>query len=173
MEDLRGSGVAVAVIDSGVTRSRASPTSIPAATTSTRSANGLVDCDGHGTAVAGIIAGQPGPDGFFGVAPRGLTGIDPAEASAQWSPKLPAGGGDPRRDQDRRRCRHLGRAVRHAADIPLVRVINISLIDCIAQYKQVDQVALGAALRYAAIDKDIVVVAAAGNTGRTTAKATP
>ena len=67
----------------------------------------------------------------------------------------------------------LARAVRHAADIPGVRVINISLIDCIPVYKQVDQAALGAALRYAAIDKDIVVVAAAGNTGESNCGSNP
>ncbi|OOK65319.1 subtilase family protein [Mycobacterium kansasii] len=67
----------------------------------------------------------------------------------------------------------LARAVRHAADIPGVRVINLSLIDCFPVYKQVDQAALGAALRYAAIDKDIVVVAAAGNTGESNCTSNP
>ena len=67
----------------------------------------------------------------------------------------------------------LARAVRHAADMPGVRVINISLINCIPSYKQVDQAALGAALRYAAIDKDIVVVAAAGNTGESNCESNP
>ena len=67
----------------------------------------------------------------------------------------------------------MARAVRHAADLPGVRVINISLIDCIPVYKQVDQAALGAALRYATIDKDIVVVAAAGNTGESNCNSNP
>jgi membrane-anchored mycosin MYCP len=34
-----------------------------------RSTDGLTDCDGHGTLVAGLIAGQPGDDGLSGVAP--------------------------------------------------------------------------------------------------------
>ena len=95
------------------------------------------------------------------------------QSSAQWAPKLPAGGGDPQQIKTAGDVATLARAVRHAADIPFVRVINISLIDCIAQYKQVDQAALGAALRYAAIDKDIVVVAAAGNTGENNCESNP
>lgn len=58
----------------------------------------------------------------------------------------------------------LARAIRHAADIPGVRVINISVTDCIPVYKDVNQSALGAALHYASEEKDILVVAAAGNT---------
>ena len=122
--------------------------------------------------MAGIIAGQPGPDGFSGVAPEASL-VSIRQSSAQWAPKLPAGGGDPQQIKTAGDVATLARAVRHAADIPFVRVINISLIDCIAQYKQVDQAALGAALRYATIDKDIVVVAAAGNTGESNCESNP
>jgi len=65
----RGRGVAVAVIDSGVTPQPRLPNLNPGGDYIDPPANGLVDCDGHGTAVAGIIAGQPGPDGFSVVAP--------------------------------------------------------------------------------------------------------
>ena len=44
--------------------------------------DGLTDCDGHGTLVAGLIAGQPGPDGFSGVAPGGAAHLDPADLGA-------------------------------------------------------------------------------------------
>ena len=59
----------------------------------------------------------------------------------------------------------LAKAIRHAADLPGVRVINVSLASCINAAAPVNQDALGAAVRYAAVDKDIVIVAAAGNQG--------
>ncbi len=167
----RGRGVVVAVIDSGVTPQPRLPNLTPGGDYIDPPAGGLVDCDGHGTAVAGLIAGQPGPDGFAGVAPEAAL-VSIRQSSAQWSPKAPSGQ-DPQQAKTAGDVATLARAVRHAADIPGVRVINISLIDCIPVYKQVDQAALGAALRYAAIDKDIVVVAAAGNTGESNCSSNP
>lgn len=56
----------------------------------------------------------------------------------------------------------LARAVVRAADLG-ARVINISVVSCLPATKTVDQTELGAALRYAAREKDAVIVAAAGN----------
>jgi membrane-anchored mycosin MYCP len=167
----RGRGVAVAVIDSGVTPQPRLPNLNPGGDYIDPSANGLVDCDGHGTAVAGIIAAQPGPDGFSGVAPEASI-VSIRQSSAQWAPKIPSGG-DPQEVKTAGDVATLARAIRHAADMPFVRVINISIVNCIAEYKQVDQTALGAAVRYAAIDKDIVVVTAAGNNGESNCQSNP
>ena len=60
----------------------------------------------------------------------------------------------------------LGRAIVHAADLG-ARVIDISTITCLPADRTIDQAALGAAIRYAAVDKDAVIVAAAGNSGPT------
>ena len=167
----RGRGVVVAVIDSGVTPQPRLPNLTPGGDYIDPPAGGLVDCDGHGTAVAGLIAGQQGPDGFAGVASEAAI-VSIRQSSAQWSPKTPSGQ-DAQQTKTAGDVATLARAVRHAADIPGVRVINISLIDCIPIYKQVDQAALGASLRYAAIDKDVVVVAAAGNNNENNCTSNP
>jgi membrane-anchored mycosin MYCP len=60
----------------------------------------------------------------------------------------------------------LAKAIRHAADLG-VKVINVSVASCINAAKPVNQDALGAAIRYAAVDKDVLIVAAAGNRGET------
>lgn len=59
----------------------------------------------------------------------------------------------------------LARAIVHAADLG-ARVINISAITCLPADRPVDQAALGAAIRYAAVEKDVVIVAAAATAGR-------
>src|SRR5690348_18478417 len=65
----RGAGQTVAVIDTGVEPGPRLP-NVEAGGDFIESTDGLTDCDGHGTSVAGLIAGQPGPDGFSGVAPE-------------------------------------------------------------------------------------------------------
>jgi membrane-anchored mycosin MYCP len=166
----RGAGVTVAVIDSGVTPQPRLPR-LSGGGDYIESGDGLTDCDGHGTAVAGLIAAAPGADGFSGVAPEAAL-VSIRQSSMQFSPANP-GGSDPQQAKTAGDIATLARAVRHAADLPGVRVINISVTDCIPIYKNVDQAALGAALRYAAIDKDIVVVAAAGNTGEGACQSNP
>jgi membrane-anchored mycosin MYCP len=71
-----GGGVRVAVVDTGVTRhpwfqDRVKSGGEYVATPTNGQPPGLEDCDGHGTEVAGIIAGKPdNPEvGFTGVAP--------------------------------------------------------------------------------------------------------
>ena len=58
----------------------------------------------------------------------------------------------------------LARAIVHAANLG-AKVINISVVSCISTSRPQDQAALGAAVRYAAVDRDVVIVTAAGNAG--------
>jgi membrane-anchored mycosin MYCP len=156
----RGEGQTVAVIDTGV---HAGPR-LPAVTGGgdyVAGTDGLTDCDGHGTLVAGIIAGQPGDDGFSGVAPAARL-VSIRQTSARYAPAAP--GEDPAITRATTDVSSLARAVVRAADLG-ARVINISSVTCLPADSAVDQSALGAALRYAAVQKDVVVVAAAGNTG--------
>jgi membrane-anchored mycosin MYCP len=158
----RGEGQTVAVIDTGVRPGPRLPAVDPGgdylATT-----DGLTDCDGHGTLVAGLIAGQPGDDGFAGVAPEARL-LSLRTTSAAFSPQV--AGDDPvlaRADVD---LTALARAIVHAADLG-ARVITISTVTCLPADRNVDQAGLGAALHYAAVEKDAVIVAAAGNNGQT------
>lgn len=155
----RGDGQLVAVIDTGVTPGPRLP-EVESGGDLVESTDGLTDCDGHGTLVAGLIAGQPGEDGFSGVAPNARL-ISIRQSSAHFAARDP--GEDPVVAQANRDVATLARAVVRAADAG-ARVINISTVTCVPANKNVDQTELGAALRYAAVEKDAVIVAAAGDT---------
>ncbi|HEX5142852.1 MAG TPA: type VII secretion-associated serine protease mycosin [Mycobacterium sp.] len=156
----RGEGQTVAVIDTGVRPGPRLP-NVTGGGDYMAATDGLTDCDGHGTLVAGIIAGQPGHDGFSGVAPAAHL-VSIRQTSAMYAPAAP--GNDPVTTRAVIDIGSLARAVVRAADLG-ARVINISSVSCLPADSSVDQMALGAALRYAAVDKDAVVVSAAGNAG--------
>lgn len=158
----RGEGQTVAVIDTGV---RPGPRlgAVDPGGDYIGTTDGLTDCDGHGTLVAGIVAGQPGDDGFAGVAPAARL-LALRTASATISPRL--AGEDPRTARVITDITALARAIVHAADLG-ARVITVSTTTCLPADRNVDQTALGAALRYAAVEKDVLIVAAAGDAGQT------
>ena len=158
----RGDGQLVAVLDTGVRPGPRLPGVQPGGDY-VESTDGLADCDGRGTAVAGLIAGQPGADGFAGIAPAARL-VSLRVTSAKFSARTP--GGDPTLARASVDVAALGRAIVHAADLG-ARVIAISAITCLPADRNVDQTELGAAIRYAAIDKDAVIVVAAGNSGST------
>ncbi|MBI3224128.1 MAG: type VII secretion-associated serine protease mycosin [Mycolicibacterium cosmeticum] len=163
----RGEGQTVAVIDTGVHPGPRLP-NVQAGGDFVASSDGLTDCDGHGTLIAGLIAGQPGADGFSGVAP-GAELLAIRQTSAHYSPAQQ--GADPETTRATIDVATLARAVVRAADLG-ARVINISAVTCLPADSAVDQSALGAALRYAAVQKDAVIVAAAGNSSSTTGAGT-
>lgn len=156
----RGEGQTVAVIDTGVKPGPRLP-NVDGGGDYLGSTDGLTDCDGQGTMVAGIIAGQPGDDGFSGVAPAARI-LSIRQTSAMFAPT------DPGENQEATRATiavtSLGRAVVRAADEG-ARVITISASTCLGTDSTIGQNDLGAALRYAAVEKDVVIVAAAGNIG--------
>lgn len=158
----RGDGQLVAVLDTGVRPGPRLPGVQPGGDY-VETTDGLTDCDGHGTLVAGLIAGQPGDGGFTGVAPAARL-LSLRVTSAKFAPRT--AGGDPTLARAAVDVAALGRAIVHAADLG-ARVINISSITCLPADRNVDQSELGAAIRYAAVDKDAVIVAAAGNSGAT------
>jgi membrane-anchored mycosin MYCP len=155
----RGAGQRVAVIDTGVSpHSRLPHTAAGGDYVFT--GDGTQDCDGHGTAVAGIIAAATDPhrvDGFSGVAP-GVSLISIRQSSTKFgalADSSNSGFGD---------VATMAQAVRTAADLG-ASVINISSVACIRTGSTFDDRALGAALSYAVDVKNAVVVVAAGNTG--------
>jgi membrane-anchored mycosin MYCP len=163
----RGSGQTVAVIDTGVARHRLLP-HLVAGGDYVSSGDGTQDCDGHGTAIAGIVGAttsDTGPSTFRGVAPDATI-----MAIRQSSNKFRltdahdmSGVGD---------VETLARAVRSAADAGAT-VINISSVACMAAADPLDDRSLGAALAYAVDVRNVVVVAAAGNASGECAQQNP
>jgi membrane-anchored mycosin MYCP len=155
----RGVGQRVAIIDTGVAPHPRLPR-LTAGGDYVSIGDGTQDCDGHGTVVAGIIAATEDPqhvDEFSGVAP-GASLIGIRQSSTKFGAATDsaiAGFGD---------VDTMARAVRTAADLD-ASVINISSVACIRAGTALDDRALGAALSYAVDTKNVVVVAAAGNTG--------
>lgn len=158
-----GRGQTVAVIDSGIA---------PHPRLAGRLADGgdyiegrtaLVDCDGHGTPVAGIIAASRDPaTGFVGVAPdANLLSIRQGSGSYETRVlNLQTGREDTRIAGDTTSmARAVVRAVQQGAT-----VVNISEAACfpVSQARQLGAADLQAAVRFAA-DSNVVVVVAAAN----------
>ncbi|MDQ1318770.1 MAG: rane-anchored mycosin [Actinomycetota bacterium] len=157
----RGAGVTVAVVDTGVNPSVRLP-NLRGEGDYVDGGDGLSDCDTHGTVIASIIgAAAAEGDALVGVAPDAEL-LSIRQSSGMYVPASP-GGGDAEQDRRAGTVSTLARAIVHAANAG-ARVINVSVVACIPTLKPVDQTTLGAAVRYAAMEKDAVIVAAAGNT---------
>lgn len=117
--------------------------------------------DGSDPPVPGPPPGSP--DGVVGVAPD-VTLISVRQSSAAFGPAKPLPGDEGEMRQKAGDIATLARAIVHLANLG-VRVMNISVTACINAAAPIDQAALGAAVRYAAVDRDVVIVAAAGNVG--------
>ena len=160
-----GAGITVAVIDTGVTGSARVPAE-PGGDFVDEGANGMSDCDAHGTLTASIIAGRPAPtDAFVGVAPdaRILSLRQTSDAfqpvGARTDPN------NPNTTKTAGSLRSLARAIVHAANVG-AQVINISEAACYKITRPIDESGVGAAINYAVNVKGAVVIAAAGNTGQ-------
>lgn len=151
-----GRGVRIAVIDTGIAPHPRLAGRVAGGGDYVRGGSGLEDCDGHGTAVAGLLAASPNADdGFRGVAPDAML-LSIRQSSRKFTlADSPAGVGDTRTLADA-----LVVAVRAGAD-----VVNVSEAACVTP-AQAENAAppLRAALRYAS-ENGVVVVAAAGNVG--------
>ncbi|MGE0216303.1 type VII secretion-associated serine protease mycosin [Mycolicibacterium sp.] len=159
----RGAGQKVAVIDTGVTaqpRLRVEPGGDYVADT-----DGLVDCDGHGTLIAGLIAASPAPgDAFAGVAPDAVI-LSIRQGSAAYT--VPGGGATPT-DPSATSAGYgntltAALAVTRAVDLGAT-VIAVTQPACAPVGSNLADGALAQAVRYA-FERDVVVVAAAGNVG--------
>ncbi|GAA2385994.1 type VII secretion-associated serine protease mycosin [Dactylosporangium salmoneum] len=144
-----GRGIVVAVIDSGVDgRNPQLQGAVQPGPDQLDGGNSVLDCVGHGTGVAGIIAARPAKDSpFRGLAPgatilalRVSELIEGENGTASGRQGTPAGLANAIRDA----------VARHA------KVINLSLVSYRDDPAVRDAVA-------AAVGSDVVVVAAAGN----------
>jgi type VII secretion-associated serine protease mycosin len=151
----KGKGVTVAVLDTGVNAKLADLAGavVPGADTTGGDTNGLTDTDtdpesnGHGTTMAALIVGQGRRTGFLGVAPEAKVmpvRIRGGGADSQYVTALPAG-------------------IRYAADHG-AKVVNISSGNAAQAYPNHCSPEIQQAVTYA-IQRDVVVVAAAGNDG--------
>ncbi|MDQ2628979.1 MAG: S8 family serine peptidase, partial [Actinomycetota bacterium] len=114
----------------------------------------------------------PGPDAFSGVAPD-VQLISIRQNSQAFSPKEPFGEGqDPQLREKTDGIHTMARAIVHAANMG-AGVINISHAICMNVRTLLDQADLGAAVRYAAVEKNAVIVAAAGDTSWRDCKQNP
>ena len=102
-----------------------------------------------------------GGDAFIGVAPD-VSIISMRQSSQAFSPAT--GGFDPDgRIKKAGDLMTLARAIRRMADLG-ARVINLSVQSCMSAHDMINDAPVGAALHYAVFEKDVVVVAATGNT---------
>ncbi len=154
-----GAGQLIAVIDTGVAPHPRFGARLRGGGDYLTGGDGLDDCDGHGTAVAGVLAASASDDDeVVGIAPDAeLLAIRQSSPSYE----VPGPDGRPRPAGDiATLAESIVLAVREGST-----VINISEAVCLPPEQAAEEgESLHAALRYAA-DADVVVVAAAGNAG--------
>lgn len=113
-----------------------------------------------------------GPDAFSGVAPD-VDIIAIRQSSQAFGLKdAYTGDEDPQTSAKIDNVQTMARAIVHAANMG-AQVINISDVTCMSARNIIDQRSLGAAVRYAAVDKNAVIVAAAGDTSKKDCKQNP
>lgn len=155
----------VAVIDTGVTRH--SWLNVVGGGDYVSAKDGLEDCDGHGTEVAGIIAAKtPAGIGFKGVAPD-ATIVSIRQTSQNYAvqdQQSNTKNGSRQQGDGAGNLGTLAQAVMNAANRGDISVMNISIDACrpAGPINGQEQL-LQAAIHYAVTVKDIVVVVAAGN----------
>ncbi|AWH93936.1 type VII secretion-associated serine protease [Dietzia lutea] len=165
----RGEGQVVAVIDTGVNPGPRLPR-VRGAGDVVPGRDGTEDCDAHGTLVAGVLAATEDTAGHSGIAPgveivsiRQSSSVLRAESPGPGGPTVGAGVGT---------LSTLARSIRAAVDAG-AGVINISEVACVPAGTVLADATLGGAIRYAAVDHDVVVVAAAGNVGEACGEQNP
>src|SRR5271155_2071759 len=111
-------------------------------------------------------------DAFTGIAPDAEL-ISIRQSSQAFNLKdAYTGDEDPQTRQRRDNIFSMARAIVHAANMG-AKVINISQVMCMSARSLIDAPDLGAAVRYAAVEKDAVIVAAAGDTSQRDCKENP
>ncbi|MGH3718067.1 MAG: type VII secretion-associated serine protease mycosin [Pseudonocardiaceae bacterium] len=169
-----GRGQLVAVIDSGVQpHPRLLGSRLIDGGDYIENRGGLVDCDGHGTVVAGLIAAAPDETtGFVGVAPAAHI-LSIRQASTFYS--VPLRRRDTGQEADNPSAGDtvsMAQAVLRAVRLGAT-VINISEAACFPATPDQDKAPdLQAAVHYA-VEHDVVVVVAAANTSPTCRQNTP
>ncbi len=114
----------------------------------------------------------PVPDAYSGIAPD-VEIIAIRQSSRAFGPRDAYGSDeDPQTREKIDYVETMARAVVHAADMG-ASVINISDVLCMSARSVVDQRSLGAAVRYAAVEKNAVIVAAAGDTSKKDCRQNP
>ena len=159
----KGAGQTGAVIDTGVVKHPRLPGLIPGGDY-VGDSDGTDDCDVHGTVVAGLIAAsQQKGDGFSGVAPEARI-LSIRQSSDAWQEATSAD--RPKEGENAKgygNVNTMAAAIVHAANMGAT-VVNISEVAC--STTPMNDAALGAAVQYATLAKNAVVVAAAGNNDR-------
>ena len=113
----------------------------------------------------------PPPDAYSGIAPDAQI-LSIRQSSQAFSPENSFGNQDPVTRRKAGDIESMAPAIGPAAHMG-AQVIKLSEVSCMSALDVIDQRALGAAIRYAAVDKDAVIVAAAGNTSNNDCKQNP
>ncbi|GHH37781.1 type VII secretion-associated serine protease mycosin [Lentzea cavernae] len=156
-----GKGIKIAIIDTGVDpRNPRFGTRVEPGGDYVADKNGIDDCDGHGTEVAGVAAAAKTEGDFVGAAPE-ATILAIRQTSDRF--EFEGNAANPEKRASAGKVGTLAQAIVRAADKD-AKVINISLTNCSnPKGFSADDQKLQAAIRYAVDVKDVVVVTAAGN----------